>query len=135
MFSLTADPQVNPVRPHVRLARSTTIRKVQDIVHRNFGNGYRVELFGSTSYGVDTATSDLDLVIMVRLRFYLRSHLSLNSGQDGNRMDGFPPSLDLGSLPCKCILHAANHSMTWDFLLVIYNVKYVTARMFRTLDG
>lgn len=57
----------------MKLARSATIRRVQDVVHQNFGKDYRVELFGSTSYGVDTPTSDLDLVIMVMKRFHLRS--------------------------------------------------------------
>lgn len=82
------DPfQMSPIRPQVRLARSTTIRKVQDAIHQNFGNNYRVELFGSTSYGVDTSTSDLDLVIMVRLHFTaLAFVLKL---QSGHKPDGW----------------------------------------------
>jgi len=62
--------QADPIRPHVRLARSTTVRKVQEMIRQNYGASYRVELFGSTSYGVDSPASDLDLVIMVRARFH-----------------------------------------------------------------
>lgn len=129
--SLTTNPQTNPVRPHVRLARSATIRKVQDVVHQNFGNNYRVELFGSISYGVDTPTSDLDLVVMVRLRVHLCSPSSLKFTQDTNRMNGFSPSINLNSLPCKYILHPADHLRTQDSFCsqVIYDVTSVTARI------
>lgn len=80
--ALTFQDEENSIKPHVRLARSATIRKVQDMVRQVYGKEYRVELFGSTSYGVDNPTSDLDLVIL-----------------DANRMDGFSPSLDLTRLP------------------------------------
>jgi predicted nucleotidyltransferase len=90
--------QANPNRPQVRLARYATMRKVQDIIRRDYGTDYRVELFGSTSYGVDTPTSDLDLVILVRTCFHPLLAL-LNFDQDADRMDGFPPSLDLANLP------------------------------------
>ena len=43
------------------------------MVLRSYGKDYRVELFGSTAYGVDSPTSDLDLVIVVRTRFQLYS--------------------------------------------------------------
>jgi hypothetical protein len=80
------------------------VRKVQETIRQNYGTNYRVELFGSTSYGVDSPASDLDLVIVVRARFHPHSPSSLNFDQDTNRMDGFPPSLDLNSLPRKYIL-------------------------------
>ena len=100
------------VRPDVRQARSETVRKIQETVRQNYGTNYRVELFGSTSYGVDSPASDLDLVIMVRARFHPHSPSSLNSDQDTYRMDGFPPSLDLNSLPRKYILPSMNHQGT-----------------------
>ena len=80
------------------------MRKIQDTIRQNYGTSYRVELFGSTAYGVDSPTSDLDLVIVVRFSF--RPHLSASQkfDQDTNRMDGFPPSLDLAKLPSKRIL-------------------------------
>lgn len=117
------------IKPPTRLARSTTIRKVQDTVYRNFGDDYRVELFGSTSYGVDTPTSDLDLVIMVGIHFHLCSPAFLSFYQDANRMDGFSPDLDLGRLPRGCILHSVDRSRNWDSLCLqdIYNVRSVAA--------
>lgn len=60
--------QMSPVGPNVRLARSITVRKVQEMVRYSYGTNYRVELFGSTTYGVDSPASDLDLVIVVRPR-------------------------------------------------------------------
>lgn len=65
--------QMDPVKPHVILARSATVRKVQEVVRQNYGTSYRVELFGSTSYGADSSTSDLDLVIVVSPLFHSRS--------------------------------------------------------------
>lgn len=100
------------IRPHIRQARSETLRKIQETVHQTYGTDYRVKLFGSTSYGVDSPASDLDLVIMVGARFHSHSPSSLNSDQDTNRMDGFPPSLDLKSLPRKYILPPMNHQGT-----------------------
>ena len=93
--------QVNPIGKHVKLARSATVQKVQAIIRQHYGANYRVELFGSTSYGVDTPASDLDLVILVSARFHPHLHALPNFDQDAARMDGFPPSLDLASLPCK----------------------------------
>ena len=46
--------------------RSKTIQRIQSIVTKKFGVGLRVEVFGSTRYGVDSAASDLDVVIVVR---------------------------------------------------------------------
>ena len=80
------------------------MRRVQDFVHRTYGTNYRVELFGSTAYGVDSPTSDLDLVIVVRSCFHPRSPGLPNLDQDTQRMDGFPPSLNLAGLPRTHIL-------------------------------
>ena len=76
------------------------MRKIQDTIRQRYGTNYRVELFGSTSYGVDSPTSDLDLVIVVRI-LHPDSPVSLNLDQDLNRMDGFPPTLNLAGLPRK----------------------------------
>jgi DNA polymerase sigma len=54
---------------YVLKARASTIRHVQYVIRAKYGAKYRVEAFGSTEYGVSTASSDLDLVIIV-------SHLS-----------------------------------------------------------
>ena len=110
------------------------MRKVQDIIRRDYGTDYRVELFGSTSYGVDTPTSDLDLVILVRTCFHPRLPASLNFDQDADRMDGFPPSLDLTSLPGKGITllsepQRSRHSKD------IYDVRSVTAGAPHTSEG
>jgi hypothetical protein len=126
--------QVHPIGQHIRLARSATVQKIQAIIRQHYGANYRVELFGSTSYGVDTPTSDLDLVILVRTRFHPHPHALPNFDQDAVRMDGFPPSLDLASLPCKWTLlllgaHRSCHSQ------VIYNVRSVTAGALRNLEG
>jgi len=66
----------------VREKRQRTVRKIASSIARHFGAAYRVEAFGSTQYGVDGLTSDLDLVII-----------------DPDRMAGFTPGVDLSSLP------------------------------------
>ena len=109
--------QANPIRPQVKLARSATVRKIQDIIHQNYGTSYRVELFGSTSYGVDSPTSDLDLVIVVRMCFHLYLPASPNFDQDTNRMDGFPPSIDLTRLPRKHIFPPIDLSRTQCYVV------------------
>ncbi|KAI9508122.1 hypothetical protein F5148DRAFT_22463 [Russula earlei] len=40
-------------------------RKITSSIRRHFGPAYHVEVFGSTEYGVDGPTSDLDLVVIV----------------------------------------------------------------------
>ncbi|KAI0314420.1 hypothetical protein OF83DRAFT_1063840, partial [Amylostereum chailletii] len=71
--------------------RSQTIRRINDTIQRRYGNIYRVEVFGSTIYGVDHADSDLDLVIM-----------------DSERMTGFASETLTKNLPgtevCGCEL-------------------------------
>ncbi|KLO18255.1 hypothetical protein SCHPADRAFT_126698 [Schizopora paradoxa] len=44
--------------------RNWTIFLVNEAVRKRYGHNYHVECFGSTRYGVDSATSDLDLVIV-----------------------------------------------------------------------
>jgi DNA polymerase sigma len=49
--------------------RQRTVTKVADCIRSKFGSQYRVEVFGSTQYGVDGRTSDLDLVVIVGMFF------------------------------------------------------------------
>lgn len=56
---------------HVREKRRRTIAKVESSIRSHFGQGYRVEAFGSTQYGVDGPTSDLDLVVIVGIPLML----------------------------------------------------------------
>jgi predicted nucleotidyltransferase len=49
----------------VALKRAMTVERVRGIIRRKWGPDYDVKLFGSTQYGVDKPTSDLDLVILV----------------------------------------------------------------------
>jgi DNA polymerase sigma len=51
--------------------RQRTVTKVVDCIRSNFGSQYRVEVFGSTQYGVDGQTSDLDLVVIVGMFIYV----------------------------------------------------------------
>ncbi|KAJ7905035.1 hypothetical protein B0H13DRAFT_1620245 [Mycena leptocephala] len=51
----------------VRASRRQTLFSVQDAIRKACGNEYRVELFGSTRYGISSAKSDLDMVILVPL--------------------------------------------------------------------
>lgn len=73
-------------------ARELTRHRVFGVVRINFGAQYSVECFGSTEYGVASATSDLDMVILV-------------SGSQSNVMDTDPRDMDrtttgvLASLP------------------------------------
>ncbi|KAF8634022.1 hypothetical protein AX17_004287 [Amanita inopinata Kibby_2008] len=49
-------------------ARRATMRRVEDTIKAEYGRHYCVRLFGSSSYGVSSALSDLDLVIVDPLR-------------------------------------------------------------------
>lgn len=55
----------------VREKRRRTLAKVESAIQGHFGQAYRVEAFGSTQYGVDGPTSDLDLVVIVRILLML----------------------------------------------------------------
>ena len=79
--------QMSPVGQNVRQARSITLRKVQEMVRYNYGTSYRVELFGSTTYGVDSPASDLDLVIVVRTRFSILAFVT--ELRTGHKADGW----------------------------------------------
>ena len=48
-------------------SRQMTLDAVQRVIRKNYGNEYSVELFGSTRYGISSASSDLDMVILVSL--------------------------------------------------------------------
>jgi DNA polymerase sigma len=49
--------------------RQQTVAKVASCIQDHFCGGYRVEVFGSTQYGVDGQTSDLDMVVIVGISF------------------------------------------------------------------
>lgn len=49
----------------IREIRQRTITKVASAIQGHFGHEYRVEVFGSTQYGVDGQTSDVDMVVVV----------------------------------------------------------------------
>lgn len=49
----------------VLLAREQTRQRVSEVLKGNFGPQYSVECFGSTVYRADSASSDLDMVILV----------------------------------------------------------------------
>ncbi|THH07001.1 hypothetical protein EW145_g3686 [Phellinidium pouzarii] len=63
-------------------ARSRTIMRVQKAVQKTIGQQYTFECFGSTCIGVDSAASDLDVVIL-----------------DPKMMNGFTPDIDMKHLP------------------------------------
>ena len=54
-----------------REMRLQTITRVALSIQNSFGSQYRVEVFGSTQYGVDGQTSDLDLVVIVGIFIYV----------------------------------------------------------------
>ncbi|KAG8900632.1 hypothetical protein FRB99_005836, partial [Tulasnella sp. 403] len=81
--------------PRVMAAREKTIRLVSEAIRNAFGPTYAVECFGSTRYGVDSSTSDLDMVIL-----------------DANRPNGFHPSVNLKKLPGRVLLAAGFSNMT-----------------------
>ncbi|KAH9026816.1 hypothetical protein EDB85DRAFT_1978024 [Lactarius pseudohatsudake] len=64
----------------IREKRQLTLAKIASAIRSNFGSEYRIQVFGSTQYGVDGKTSDLDLVVI-----------------DPDRMTGFAPDVDLNS--------------------------------------
>ncbi|KAI0066914.1 hypothetical protein BV25DRAFT_1820028 [Artomyces pyxidatus] len=73
---------LNVPPPTIQHLRATTLARVSAAIQRQYGMRYRVEIFGSTQYGVDSARSDLDLVVI-----------------DPERLDGFHPRVDLKRLP------------------------------------
>lgn len=46
-------------------ARKAIVAKVQTMIQQAFGEQFTVSMFGSAFYGMDSATSDLDLVVFV----------------------------------------------------------------------
>jgi hypothetical protein len=55
-----------PPKP-VLEARYRTIKRVENAIRQKYGRQYVVKAFGSTEYGISTAKSDLDLVVVVSL--------------------------------------------------------------------
>ena len=80
-------------------ARSKVIARIQSLVQERFGKNYTVECFGSTQYGADSPSSDLDLVIIVCLATLKSLDLFAYSFKDHDRMSGFAPDVDLKTLP------------------------------------
>lgn len=68
-LNLTFRNQITEPPEPVLKERARTIYRVQAIIQKRYGQNYSVKAFGSTEYGVSTAKSDLDLVVIV-------SHLS-----------------------------------------------------------
>ncbi|OBZ78182.1 Poly(A) RNA polymerase cid13 [Grifola frondosa] len=50
--------------PEVLDRRTQTLKRIQQAIHKAYGTKYDVQLFGSTCYGMDSAGSDLDIVIL-----------------------------------------------------------------------
>ncbi len=63
------------VTPGILRQRKATVTRVQNIIQKEFGNIYSVEQFGSTRYGISSANSDLDLVLIVRVDFFFHDIL------------------------------------------------------------
>ncbi|KAJ1305021.1 hypothetical protein OPQ81_000064 [Rhizoctonia solani] len=61
--------------------RAKIIERISNLITEHFGDGYEVLQFGSTGYGVDSDTSDLDLLI-----------------KDNKRPMGFSPNIQLSSV-------------------------------------
>lgn len=58
-------PVVTNIPPEVLMARRRIVRRVERAVQAAFGEEYCIRLFGSTCYGIDSVTSDLDMVLLV----------------------------------------------------------------------
>jgi hypothetical protein len=84
---LTTAGSIKAISPdqHVREKRRQTIAKVESSIRNHFGQEFRIETFGSTQYGVDGPTSDLDLVVIVGI--FLMSHLRGSERATGPRKD------------------------------------------------
>jgi DNA polymerase sigma len=57
--------QTTVPRQRIREMRRQTVAKVESSIQDHFGHEYRIEVFGSTQYGVDGQTSDLDMIVIV----------------------------------------------------------------------
>ena len=85
-----ASAQTTVPRQRVREMRQRTVAKVASAIQDHFGREYRVEVFGSTRYGVDGQTSDLDMVVIVGIP--LMPHLRGGELGTGSRQnDGIHP--------------------------------------------
>jgi predicted nucleotidyltransferase len=69
------------------------------VLRDRYGPQYTVELFGSTAYGVSSASSDLD-VSVVSPHLVSTTERTLSAFKiDGDRPDGFAPDVDMENLP------------------------------------
>ncbi len=62
---MSVPPQETSPNQQVRDMRRRTIASVEISIRSYFGQEFRIGVFGSTQYGVDGPTSDLDLVVIV----------------------------------------------------------------------
>lgn len=65
ILTAAGNAQTTVPRQRVREMRQQTVAKVASCIQDHFCREYRVEVFGSTQYGVDGQTSDLDMVVIV----------------------------------------------------------------------
>ncbi len=63
-FAKNESLQASRPSSNILAARRTVVAFIQNAI-KPFG-AYKVELFGSTVYGVDSPSTDLDIVIVVR---------------------------------------------------------------------
>ncbi|KAF8576340.1 hypothetical protein K439DRAFT_1640587 [Ramaria rubella] len=103
--------------PPVLAARQKTILRVQNAIRNRFGPEYSIELFGSTRYGVSSATSDLDLVIM-----------------DPKLKDGFTPTALRNRLPEVYNTRAVARTLTKSGFTQVLAVPWATVPIVKFRD-
>ncbi|KAI0260766.1 hypothetical protein BC834DRAFT_845969 [Gloeopeniophorella convolvens] len=97
--------------------RRKTIAKVANAIQVTFGPKYRVEAFGSTQYGVDAQTSDLDLVVI-----------------DPDRMEGFAPDVNLKSLPRVYKIHEVSAALQHAGFKILQKIPKATVPIVKFKD-
>ena len=80
-------------------ARIELVLKVQKAIQKAFGEKYTVSMFGSAYYGMDSATSDLDLVVFVSARATVALHLTQRDLQDPEHKRGWIGGKEKRPLP------------------------------------
>ncbi|KAI0051562.1 hypothetical protein FA95DRAFT_236995 [Auriscalpium vulgare] len=97
--------------------RAQTIMRVARAIQQRYGREYFVEVFGSTQYGVDSPTSDLDLVVI-----------------DPNRMDGFAPHVDLKKLPRVYNIYDLSGTLKRAGFSILQNIAKATVPIVKFKD-
>lgn len=102
-----------------------TIQRVQRIIQMHYGQQYMVELFGSTRYGISSASSDLDLVIIVSSTTICKSAIltQLTPCEDLERMSGFSPDVILDKLPGKPGVILLLDVILTNPIAAVYNIR------------